>query len=102
MYIDLIIIIVLILIAFCWFRSFPKTVYAVAMIDMFLRLLTYISSHIGISGFYTWVKSIFPASIPGLLAKYMNGILLEIFVWVYVALMVVFLFYTTRIFIKKK
>lgn len=102
MYIDLIIIIVLILIAFCWFRSFSKTVYAVAMIDMFLRLLTYISSHIGISGFYTWAKSIFPASIPGLLAKYMNGILLEIFVWIYVALMVVFLFYTTRIFIKKK
>ncbi len=102
MYIDLIIIIVLILIAFCWFRSFSKTVYAVAMIDIFLRLITYISAHIGIKGFYTWVRSIFPASIPALLDKYMDGILLDVFVWIYVALMVVFLFYTTRIFIRKK
>lgn len=102
MYIDLIIILVLIIISFCWFRSFSKTVYAVAMIDIFLRLITYISANIGIPGFHSWVKSIFPGSIPALFARYMNGILLTIFVWIYVALMVVFLFYVTRTFIRKK
>ena len=102
MYIDVIIIVALILFAFCWFRKFSKTVYAVAIIDIFLRLINYISANIGIPGFNNWVKSLFPASMPGLLDKYMDGILLTIFVWIYVALMVAFLFYVTRTFIKKR
>lgn len=102
MYLDLVIVLVLIIIAFCWFRTFSKTVYAVAIIDIFLRLLYYISANVGIPGFYNWVRSIFPESIPGLLDNYMNGILLTIFIWIYVGLMVVFLFYVTRTFIRKK
>lgn len=102
MYLDLVIVLVLIIIAFCWFRTFSKTVYAVAIIDIFLRLLYYISANVGIAGFYSWVRRIFPESIPGLLDNYMNGILLTIFVWIYVGLMVVFLFYVTRTFIRKK
>lgn len=102
MYIDLIIVVVLIILAFCWFRKFSKTVYAVAIIDIFLRLINYISANIGIKGFHSWVSSIFPESIPGLLDNYMSGIVLIVFVWIYVALMVVFLFYVTRTFIRKK
>lgn len=102
MYIDLIIVLVLIVIAFCWFRRFSKMVYAVAIIDIFLRLLRYISANIGIPGFYSWAKSIFPESIPGLLDNYMSGVLLTVFVWIYVCLMVVFLFYVTRTFIRKR
>ena len=102
MYIDAIVVVALIIVAFCWFRRFSKMVYAVAIIDIFLRLINYISSNIGIPGFNGWVKSIFPESIPGLLDNYMNGILLTIFVWVYVLFMVVFLFYVTRAFIRKK
>lgn len=77
-------------------------VYAVAIIDIFLRLLHYISSNIGIPGFYFWVKKIFPNSIPGLLGNYMSGILLTVFVWIYVFLMAVFLFYVIRTFLRKK
>ena len=102
MYIDLIIIVVLIIIAFAWFRRFSKLVYAVAIIDLFLRLIYYISANIGIPGFHEWVVNVFPESIPGVLDNYMSGILLTIFVWVYVVLMVVFLFYVTRTFIRKK
>lgn len=102
MYLDLVIILVLIIIAFCWFRTFAKTVYAVAIIDIFLRLLYYISAHISIPGFYTWVRRIFPESIPGLLDNYMNGVLLTIFMWLYIAIMIIFLFYVTRTFIRKK
>ena len=102
MYLDVVIVLALIIFAFCWFRTFSKTVYAVAIIDIFLRLLNYISGHIGIKGFHAWVVSIFPASIPDMLDNYMNGILLTVFVWIYVGLMVVFLFYVTRTFIRKK
>ena len=102
MYLDLVIVLVLVIISFCWFRSFSKTVYAVAMIDIFLRLLHYISANIGIPGFHTWAKRLFPESIPTLLARYMNGTLLTVFIWIYVVLMVIFLFYITRTFIRKK
>ena len=102
MYIDLIIVVVLIIIAFAWFRRFSKTVYAVAILDIFFRLIHHISENIGIPGFEGWVDRIFPTSIPGMLARYMNGILLIIFVWIYICLMVVFLFYVTRTFIRKR
>ena len=90
MYLDVVIVLALIVLAFCWFRTFSKTVYAIAIIDIFLRLLHYISANVGIPGFYSWVRSIFPSSIP------------DILMWVYVFFMVVFLFYVTRTFIRKK
>lgn len=102
MYIDVIVVVALIIVAFCWFRKFSKTVYAVAIIDIFLRLLSYISTNIGIPGFNTWVNSLFPESIPGLLDNYMSGIFLTIFTWSYVFIMVVFLFYVIRTFIRKR
>ncbi len=102
MYIDAIIVVALIIVAFCWFRRFSKMVYAAAIIDIFLRLINYISANIGIKGFNKWVKSIFPASLPDLLDNYMNGIVLTVFEWIYVGLMVIFLFYIIRAFVRKK
>ena len=102
MYIDAIIVIALIIVSFCWFRRISKTVYAVAIIDIFLRLLNYISANIGIKGFHKWVNSVFPNSLPDLLDNYMSGIVLTIFEWIYVGLMVLFLFYIVRAFLRKK
>ena len=102
MYIDAIIVVALIIVAFCWFRRFSKIVYAVGIIDIFLRLINYISSNIGVPGFKKWVRGIFPQSMPSLLDTYMDGLLLNIFVWIYVFFMVVFLFYSIRTFIRKK
>ncbi|MBR6690386.1 MAG: hypothetical protein IKL65_03555 [Bacilli bacterium] len=102
MYIDAIVVVALIIVAFCWFRRISKTVYAVAIIDIFLRLLNYISANIGIKGFHKWVSAVFPASLPDLLDNYMSGVVLTVFVWIYVGLMVIFLFYIVRAFLRKK
>lgn len=102
MYIDLIIVIVLIIVAFAWFRSFYKTVYSIAIIDIFFRLIHYVSKNIGIPGFHGWVKSLFPSSIPNLFRRYMSGTLLDVFVWIYVVFMIIFLFYTIRAFLRRK
>ena len=102
MYIDLIVVVVLIIVAFAWFRKVSKPVYAAAIIDIFLRILYYVSQNIGIKGFDKWVKSIFPASIPDLLSRYMDGVVLTVFTWIYVGVMGVFLFYIVRAFIRKK
>ena len=102
MYIDAVIIIALVLIALCWFRSFPKFIYAFAIIDLFLRLIDYIANHIGVKGFASWVNSVFPNSIKAIIESYTNGLLCTILVWIYIVFMVIFLFYTCRVFIRKK
>jgi len=102
MYIDAIVVIALIIVAFCWFRRFSKMVYAVAIMDIFFRLIYYISKNIGIKGFHGWVKKVFPSSMPNLLDNYMNGIVLTVFTWIYVFFMVVFLCYCVRAFVRKR
>ena len=102
MYIDAILVVALVIVAFCWFRRFSKIVYAFAIVDIFLRLLDYIANNIGIKGFDKWVNKVFPNSIPDIIDKYTNGILCDILVWIYIGLMVFFLFYTIRSFIRKK
>ena len=102
MYLDAIIVVALILVAFCWFRRFSKFVYAFAIIDLFLRLLNYIANNIGIKGFDKWVNSIFPNSIPAIINNYTNGIVSTVLIWIYIGLMVIFLFYVIRTFVRKK
>ena len=70
MYIDAIIVIALVIFAVCWFRRFSKTVYAFAIIDIFLRLIHYIAAHLGIKEFTRWVNRIFPASMPALFFRH--------------------------------
>jgi len=48
MFIDVIILVVLILLVFIFFRNFSSVVYAVFIIDLFLRGLTYIKWNIGL------------------------------------------------------
>lgn len=102
MYLDAIIVIALIIASFGWFRRFSKFIYSVAIIDMFLRLMNYIGNNIGIKGFDKWVNNVFPNSIPAIIDKYTNGILSTILQWVYIGIMVFFLFYTIRAFLRKK
>lgn len=102
MYLDAIIVVALILVAFCWFRRFSKFVYAFAIIDIFLRLLNYIANNIGIKGFDKWVNNIFPNSIPAIINNYTNGIVSTVLIWIYIGLMVIFLFYVIRTFVRKK
>ena len=102
MYLDAFIVIALVIFAICWFRKLSKSVYAFAIIDLFLRLLNYIANHIGIKGFDSWVNRTFPASIPAIINKYSSGILCTILIWVYIVVMVIFLFYVVRTFIRKK
>ena len=102
MYLDAVIVIALVVFAFCWFRRFSKFVYAFAIIDMFLRLIHFVADLFKIKDFTRWVNSIFPGSIPSIMTKYTNGVLYTILIWVYAGLMIFFLGYTIRTFIRKR
>lgn len=102
MYIDAIIIVALIIIAFGWFRRFSKAVYALAIIDMFLRLIDFVANNLGLKDFKIFVNNTFPNSIPDLIDNYASGVLYDVLLWSYVVLMICFLAYTFRIFVRKK
>ena len=48
MYIDLIVLVVLILLVILFFKRFSSFVFSIAIIDMFLRIITFIKYNIGL------------------------------------------------------
>ncbi len=98
MYIDLIIIILLLILVIFVFRKFSSFVYAIAIIDIFLRIIDFLSIKVPLKE----LGNIFPSNIPAILDKYMDGALYEIFLWIYVIIYICFLVYITIYFIHKK
>lgn len=101
MYIDLIVLIILIILVFIFFRKFSSIVYAIFIIDIFLRALTYIKNNITLLDVKNVINNYIPESIPAILAKYTSGLFYTILIWVYIIFMFIFLGYLVRTFIKK-
>lgn len=101
MYIDAIIVIALIILSFGWHRKFPKTVYAVASIDILMRLAHALTRKLGVKKFTKFIVNVFPESIPALADKYTGGIVYTIIYWAYLIIMCCFLGFTIRGAIKK-
>lgn len=102
MYIDLIVLIILILIVVMFFKRFSSFVFFLAIMDILLRILTFIKNHIGLPDVSTLIGKYVPESIPGIIDKYATGTIHIILQWVFVLFMCIFLSYIIKIFIKKK
>ena len=98
MYIDLIIVVVLLLLVIFVFRKFSSFVYALAIIDIFLRIIDYLRINVPLKE----LGNIFTSNIPAILDKYTDGMLLQILMWIYVFIYVCFLVYITNYFIHKR
>ena len=98
---DAIIFIILLLAVIFFFKKLSNTVYFIAIIDIFLRILTFIRDNT-FKELKDFFGKYFPESIPHIISKYTDGVLNTILIWVYVVIMMVFLYYITKIFIKKK
>ena len=99
---DVVLLIVLIVAAVCYFRKLDSSVYFIASLDIFFRILTFIKQKIGPGEISTFIGKYFPESIPGVIYKYTDGLLSDILVWIYVAMFAIFLFYTVKILWKKR
>ena len=102
MYLDLIIVIVLIVLAVLLFRKFSSFVYAVAIIDIFLRIVTFIKNNVPIPELKDLIGTYFPSSIEAIINRYSSGIFNTIIMWGYTIIYICFLYYTIKVFIKKK
>ena len=101
MYIDLIVVLVLLGVVIFLFRKFSSFVYAVAIIDIFLRIMTFIRDN-SVPELKSLIGKYFPESIPSIIANYSNGLFYTILMWIYVGIFTVFLVYVTKYFIKKR
>lgn len=101
MYVDVIIVLILLGVVIFLFRKFSSFVYAVAIIDIFLRILTFIRDN-SVPELKSLIGKYFPESIPAIIAKYSNGVFYTILIWAYVIIFAIFLGYIIKYFIKKR
>ena len=102
MYIDLVVLIILLLIVLFFFRRWSNFVYAVAIIDIFLRILNFLGNNIPVPEFKALINKYFPDSVPHIIDKYSSGIIETIFMWFLLVIYVCFLSYIFRTFLKKR
>ncbi len=104
MYIDLIVLIILIVIVIMFFKRFSSFVFFMAIIEIFLRILTFIKNNIGLPDVAALIGKYLPENIFDIIDKYTStiNVLNIILKWSFVIIMIIFLTYITKIFINKK
>ena len=102
MYIDLIILVILLLVVIMFFKRFSSFVYFVAIIDIMLRILTFIKHNIGLPDVAALLDKYIPESILAIIGRYATGIVYTIFAWAFIIIMIIFESYIIKFFIKKK
>ncbi len=102
MYIDIIVLVVIIIALVMYFKHFSAFVFSIAIIDILLRILNFIKLNVGLKDLNTFLNKYFPASIPDIIDKYTNGDISIILKWIFVIIMIFFLYYVIKIWIKKK
>ena len=101
MYIDLGIVLVLLIVVVIFFRKFSSFVYAFAIIDIFLRILSFIKNNT-VPELHNLIDKYLPESIGAIIGKYTSGIVYTLLMWVYVIIFCIFLSYIISYFIKKR
>ncbi len=102
MYIDLVVFIILLVIVIMFFKRFSSFVYFIAIVDIMLRILTFIKNNIGLPDVAALIGKYIPESVLAIIGKYADGIVYTVLAWVFVFIMMIFESYIIKFFIKKK
>lgn len=98
----IILIAVIVLFVFLFKRTFSSFVYAVAVTDIFFRIVTYLKIRLTSGALYAFIDKNIPSNIPTVIEKYTNYEFSLVLTWGYVIIMIIFEFYAIRIFMKKR
>ena len=104
MYIDLIVLVVGLILVIMFFRRFSSFVFFMAIVEIFLRILTFIKKNISLKDVSNIIDKYIPESIFSIIDNYTSQIptLCIILKWCFVVIMAIFLGYIVKIFISKK
>ncbi len=83
------------------YKSFNATVYFVVMIDIFLRIFSYLKAYVLKDGAFDFL-GVIPASVPDILNSIDVGMMNDILIFVYIIIYIVFEVLIIKTFIKKK
>lgn len=104
MYIDLIVLIILLIVVLMFFKRFSSFVFLMAIIEITLRILTFIKNNIGVKDIRNIISKYVPENMFAIINRYTeNGSLFNVILkWAFVIIMIFFLVYIFKIFLKKK
>ena len=104
MYIDLLILLVLLILVVMFFKRFSSFVFFMAIVEIFLRILSFVRDNIGLDDISQVIGKYLPSNIFAIIDKYTGNVLWlnTILKWCFVGIMTAFLVYTVQIFWKKK
>ena len=104
MYLDLIVLVVLIILVIMFNNRFSSFVFLVAIVDIFLRILTFIKNNIGLRDIAHVIGKYLPESVFDIINKYTGNYELvnTCLKWGFVIIMTFFLGYIIKIFLKKR
>ena len=84
------------------FKKQPKSiVYYITIMDMFFRILSFISSNIPIKVISNFINKYIPTSVNNIVESYTSGIFTTVLLWLLVVVYIIFLVSTVKIFLKK-
>lgn len=102
LYIDLIILLIIVAGVLFYFRNFSSFVFIIAITDILLRILTFLKYNLGLNELKTFISKYSSESIFHIIDKYTKGDINIILKWLFIIIMITFLFYIIKIWIKKK
>ena len=88
-------------IVFFFKRTFSGFVYSIAVVDIFLRIITYLKANILRDDAFSFLGFI-PADIPTIIRSFDMGIFVEILIGIYIIMYIVFEILLIKLFINRK
>ncbi len=98
----IIIILVILILILLFKRTFSSAIYAIVIVDIFLRLVDFLTSHIKFTGELGNFFAKIPSSLSSVIASSTSGVFSEILLWVLFIIYVIFLYYVFTYFMKKR
>ena len=101
MYIDVVVLIVLLVVVVMFFKRFSSFVFFMAIVDIFLRIVTYLKMYIikdNAFGFFDFI----PESIPAIIKSFDLGMFNDIVMFLYVLVYMIFLGLLFSKFVNRK
>ena len=98
---DIIVVFIILLIVALVFKRVSNVIIFFGLIDIFLRILDYIGDNT-IEEVNNVINKIFPSSIPAIIGNYSEGVLLNILMWGYILLMILFLYYVFKMLLHRR
>ncbi len=98
--ISIVVIFIVLLIVALSLKKASNVIIVFGLIDIFLRIMNYIGEHT-VEAVNDIINKVLPNSIPAIINSNSSGILCDILMWLYIALMVLFVYYVFRLLLKR-